>query len=93
MQAGGSNHQLIDIKRIERHGDFDTAPHSFGVKKNFSSSALSPSTALFRDIGNNDLLFPTQRPRPKSISDVSFAVLRQFDDSANAPSAGNTPVY
>ena len=33
--AGGSNHQLIDIKRIERHGDFDTAPHSFGVKKDW----------------------------------------------------------
>ena len=46
---------------------------------------------MFRDIGNNDLLFPTQRPRPKSISDVSFQVLRQIDDSANAPSAGTHP--
>ena len=46
---------------------------------------------MFRDIGNNDLLFPTQRPRPKSISDVSFQVLRQIDDSANSPSAGTHP--
>ena len=87
---GGSNDQITDITSVERHGDFDTAPHTFAVK-NTGSSAFLPSTALFRDIGNNDLLFPTQRPRPKSISDVSFQVLRQIDDSANAPSAGTHP--
>ena len=87
---GGSNRQITDISSVERHGDFDTAPHTFAVK-NTGSSAFLPSTALFRDIGNNDLLFPTQRPRPKSISDVSFQVLRQIDDSANAPSAGTHP--
>mgnify|MGYP001196693884 FL=1 len=87
---GGSNRQITDISAVERHGDFDTAPHSFAVR-NTGSTAFLPSTALFRDIGNNDLLFPTQRPRPKSISDVSFQVLRQIDDSANAPSAGTHP--
>ena len=87
---GGSNQQITDITSIERHGDFDTAPHRFVVEVT-GSSAFLPSTALFRDIGNNDLLFPTTRPRPKSISDVSFQVLRQIDDSANAPSAGTHP--
>ena len=85
-----TNDQITDITAVERHGDFDTAPHQFKVKTT-GSSAFLPSTALFRDIGNNDLLFPTQRPRPKSISDVSFQVLRQIDDSANAPSAGTHP--
>ena len=37
----GSNHQLIDIKRIERHGDFDTAPHSFGVQQSASSVGVT----------------------------------------------------
>ena len=87
---GGSNRQITDITSVERHGDFDTAPHRFVVETT-SSTALIPSTALFRNIGGNDLLFPTQRPRPKSISDVSFQVLRQIDDSANAPSAGTHP--
>lgn len=87
---GGSNRQITDISSVERHGDFDTAPHRFLVKTT-SSTALIPSTALFRNIGGNDLLFPTQKPRPKSISDVSFQVLRQIDDSANAPSAGTHP--
>ena len=87
---GGSNRQITDVSSVERHGDFDTAPHRFVVKTT-GSTAFLPSTALFRDIGNNDLLFPTQRPRPKSISDVSFQVLRQIDDSANAPSAGTHP--
>ena len=87
---GFTNDQITDITAVERHGDFDTAPHQFKVKTT-GSSAFLPSTALFRDIGNNDLLFPTQRPRPKSISDVSFQVLRQIDDSANAPSAGTHP--
>ena len=88
--AGGSNHQLIDIKRIERHGDFDTAPHSFGVQQRTSSS-VGVTGAVIKEANKNTLLFPTQRPRPKNISDVSFAVLRQFDDSANSPSAGTHP--
>ena len=88
--AGGSNHQLIDIKRIERHGDFDTAPHSFGVQQRAVSS-VGVTGAVIKDANKNTLLFPTQRPRPKSISDVSFAVLRQFDDSANSPSAPSHP--
>ena len=87
---GGANRQITDITAVERHGDFDTAPHQFKVKTT-SSTAFIPSTALFRNIGGNDLLFPTQKPRPKSISDVSFQVLRQIDDSANAPSAGTHP--
>ena len=88
--SGGTNRQITDISSIERHGDFDTAPHRFLVKTT-GSTAFLPSTALFRNIGGNDLLFPTQKPRPKSISDVSFQVLRQIDDSANAPSAGTHP--
>ena len=46
--AGGSNHQLIDIKRIERHGDFDTAPHSFGVQQRTSSS-VGVTGAVIKD--------------------------------------------
>jgi len=88
--AAGSNHQLIDIKRIERHGDFDTAPHSFGVQQRTDTS-VGVTGAVIKEANKNTLLFPTQRPRPKNISDVSFAVLRQFDDSANAPSAGTHP--
>lgn len=87
---GGSNRQITDITSVERHGDFDTGPHRFTIKPT-GSSAFLPSTALFRNIGGNDLLFPTQKPRPKSISDVSFAVVRQIDDSANSPSAGTHP--
>ena len=88
--SGGSNRQITDIQSVERHGDFDTAPHTFAVKLS-GSSAFLPSTSLFRNVGGNDLLFPTQQRRPKSISDVSFQVLRQIDDSANAPSAGTHP--
>lgn len=87
---GSSNRQITDVNKVERHGDFDTAPHIFSVKQS-GSSAFLPSTALFRNVGGNDLLFPTQKPRPKSISDVSFQVIRQIDDSANAPSAGTHP--
>ena len=88
--SGGSNRQITDIQSVERHGDFDTASHTFAVKLS-GSSAFIPSTSLFRNVGGNDLLFPTQQRRPKSISDVSFQVLRQIDDSANAPSAGTHP--
>ena len=88
--SGGSNRQITDIQSVERHGDFDTASHTFAVKLS-GSSAFLPSTSLFRNVGGNDLLFPTQQRRPKSISDVSFQVLRQIDDSANAPSAGTHP--
>ena len=87
---GTGTTQITDVQSVERHGDFDTASHTFAVKLS-GSSAFLPSTSLFRNVGGNDLLFPTQQRRPKSISDVSFQVLRQFDDSANAPSAGTHP--
>ena len=87
---GTGTTQITDVQSVERHGDFDTASHTFAVKLS-GSSAFLPSTSLFRNVGGNDLLFPTQQRRPKSISDVSFQVLRQFDDSANSPSAGTHP--
>ena len=87
---GTGTTQITDVQSVERHGDFDTASHTFAVKLS-GSSAFLPSTSLFRNVGGNDLLFPTQQRRPKSISDVSFQVLRQIDDSANAPSAGTHP--
>ena len=90
LARGGVNHQMIDIEYIERHGDFDTASHKFAVQQRTSSS-VGVTGAVIKESNKSTLLFPTQRPRPKSISDVSFAVLRQFDDSANAPSAGTHP--
>ena len=90
LARGGVNHQISDVFYIERHGDFDTASHKFAVQQRTSSSIGVSGGVLF-EANKNSLLFPTQRPRPKSISDVSFAVVRQIDDSANAPSAGTHP--
>ena len=86
-----SSVQITNVSSIERHGDFDTAPHTFAVRTAGSGSLIGNGKTILREANKNTLLFPTQRSRPKDISDVSFQVLRQIDDSANAPSAGTHP--
>ena len=86
-----SSVQITNVSSIERHGDFDTAPHTFAVRTAGSGSLIGNGRTILREANKNTLLFPTQRSRPKDISDVSFQVLRQIDDSANAPSAGTHP--
>ena len=46
-----------------------------------SGSLIGSGKTILREKNKNSLLFPTQRSRPKDISDVSFQVLRQIDDS------------
>ena len=86
-----SSVQITNVSSIERHGDFDTEPHTFSVRTAGSGSLIGSGKTILREANKNSLLFPTQRSRPKDISDVSFQVLRQIDDSANAPSGGTHP--
>ena len=86
-----NSNQVTNVSAIERHGDFDTAPHEFAVRIAGSGSLFGSGKTILREANKNTLLFPTQRSRPKDISDVSFQVLRQIDDSANAPSGGTHP--